>query len=670
MTHMSRFAMLAAVALWLAPAAARAQDSRQLSEMSLEELMRIDVERVFGASQRTQPVTEAPSSVTIITADEIDRYGYRSLADILRAARGLYVSDDRNYSYVGVRGFARSGDYNTRVLLLVNGHRVNDNVYDQAGIGADLGIDPAMFERVEIIRGPASSLYGTSAFFAVVNVITRTGASMRGGSVTLEGGTLGTGRAGVAVGERLANGVDFALSGTYQRSHGVHRLYFPAFDTPDTNGGIAEDLDGERLEQMYSQVSFKDVTITGAYGRRRKDVPTASFDTVFNEHAARERTTDRRGMVDAQFEHSIGGTRLAGRASYDRYYYDGVYPLPVVSVGDPVLINYDAGLGARWGLDGRLTRELAGRQTMTAGVEFFDNIHQDQRNSYDATSPSAFSIERSSHQGAVYAQDEIRARRWLLFNVGLRYDTYGGRSRTTPRAAVIFTPSPNQSIKYLYGQAFRAPNVYELVYHSAGIENTALQPESIDTHEVVWERYIGEWLRTSASTYWFDAKHLITLREDPTTFDGLSFVNAGHARAKGLELEGEVRLKNGVQGVASYALQHATDQDTGAALTNSPRHMAKLRLSIPAGSKRSFASAALQYLSSRLTLGGNRLPSVALANVSLLERIRPSLEVVGTVDNLFDRAYADPASDEHLQDSIPQNGRTFRAAVRWTFLAR
>ena len=124
--------------------------------------------------------------------EEIARYGYRTLADILRGVRGMYVTDDRNFSFIGTRGFAKPGDYNSRILLLVNGHRVNDNVFGQAEIGAEFGLDPAMFERVEIIRGPASSLYGDSAFFAVVNVITRTGASLGGGSITLEAGTLGT----------------------------------------------------------------------------------------------------------------------------------------------------------------------------------------------------------------------------------------------------------------------------------------------------------------------------------------------------------------------------------------------------------------------------------------------------------------------------------------------
>src|SRR6185295_13790896 len=109
----------------LAPAAARAQTPPHLPDLELEELLGVNVQRVFGAADRLQPVTEAPSSVTIVTAEDIGRYGYRTLAEILRGVRGFYVSGDRNYSYVGVRGFGRPGDYNSRVLLLVNGHKIN-----------------------------------------------------------------------------------------------------------------------------------------------------------------------------------------------------------------------------------------------------------------------------------------------------------------------------------------------------------------------------------------------------------------------------------------------------------------------------------------------------------------------------------------------------------------
>src|SRR5207237_9809968 len=121
-------------------------------------------------------------------------YGYLSLSDTLPAGRAIYVTDDRNLSFLGTQGFAKPGDSNSRILLLINGHRVNDNVFGQAEIGMELGLDPAMFERVEIIRGPASSIYGDSAFFAVGNVITRAGAALNGASAAVAAGTLGTRR--------------------------------------------------------------------------------------------------------------------------------------------------------------------------------------------------------------------------------------------------------------------------------------------------------------------------------------------------------------------------------------------------------------------------------------------------------------------------------------------
>src|SRR4051812_33264729 len=219
------FALAAASQLAVA---ARASAQPPLQEMPIEDLLRVDVQRVFGASDRLQPVTEAPSSVTIVTADEIARYGFRTLADVLSSTRGFYITNDRNYSYVGARGFGRAGDYNTRVLLLVNGHRVNDNVYDQATVGLDFGIDARLFERVEIIRGPASSLYGTSAFFAVVNVITRSGDSIDVATVDAGVGSLGERTAYLAAGRRLDNGLNIAVSGSYRQDDGVKRLFFPA----------------------------------------------------------------------------------------------------------------------------------------------------------------------------------------------------------------------------------------------------------------------------------------------------------------------------------------------------------------------------------------------------------------------------------------------------------
>ena len=647
--------------------------AQSLSDLSLEDLSQIDAGQVFGASERPQPAMEAPASVSFITAQEIARYGYRTLADILRGVRGMYVANDRNFSYIGTRGFGKPGDYNSRILLLINGHRVNDNIFGQAEIGAEFGLDPAMFERVEIIRGPAASLYGDSAFFAVVNVITRSGASLGGTSMTIETGTLGTGLVRASTGHRLSNGLDVALSGTYEQSDGVARLFFPAFDAPATNNGVAEGLDGEGVRQFYGRVMFKGLALTTTYGTRRREVPTASVQTLFNQHDWQEETTDRHALIDVDYGRSFGDTRLTFRASYDRFSYAGRFPFVVEPDGSPTLVGETGGLGARWSASTGVTRVLFKRHTVRAGVEFIDNLHQNQIATFINDPVPVFDIRHSSTQQALYVQDEVKFGRWFIVNAGLRYDRYEQFDRVTPRAALIVLPSSAQSFKYLYGGAFRAPNEYELnsIYFGDGVN--ALRPESIDTHEFVWERYINDRLRTSVSTYWYKVDRLITSTFDESAFLGVSFVNQGQVRAKGLELEAQIRLTGESRAQVSYALQSTADQQTHDELPNSPRHVAKARISLPGPTRRSFVSIEGQFLSSRATRPRpadgmpwvGKVSASASTSVTVVQPLGRSWELFGGVRNLFDSKYEDPVSDQHVQEAIEQNGRTARIGLTW-----
>lgn len=663
----SRWACALTVALItvVAPSWARAQTS--LRDLTIEELMSLDAGMVFGASERLQPVTEAPASVTFVTAQEIARFGYRSLADILRSVRGMYVTDDRNFSYVGIRGFGKPGDYNSRILLLINGHRVNDNIFGQAEIGPEFGLDPAIFDRVEIIRGPASSLYGDSAFFAVVNVITLSGASLGGGAATVETGTLGTQLVRTSAGHQLANGMDVAVSGTFMRSAGVDRLYFPAFDTPATNDGIAEGLDGEGVEQLYGHLTFKGFDVTGAYGRRRRDVPTASVGTVFNEQTWREQTTDRHTLVDALYGRSIRGTRLTLRGSFDQFSFDATYPQAVEPDGTPSGVGQVAGLGTRWSGGVGVTRAFGGRQTLRTGAEFIANVNQNQRAQYVLDPEPFLDTDRSSRQAALYVQHEVKLSRAILINGGLRYDRYAAFERVTPRAALIVQPSPQQSFKYLYGNAFRAPNESELNEAYVGERVRSLRPETIDTHEFVWERYAFGRLRATVSAYWYEADRLITATPDDSTLTGVTYVNQGRVRAKGLEFESQVRLRGEARTVVSYAVQGAVDQQTDLALANSPRHLAKGRITLPGPTARTLVSLEAQYVGSRATLAGQRVSGNGTLNVHVVHSLGRSWELFGGAQNLFDARYLDPVSNQHRQDAIEQNGRTARIGLTWKF---
>jgi outer membrane receptor protein involved in Fe transport len=146
-------------------------------------------------------------------------------------------------------------------------------------------------------------------------------------------------------------------------------------------------------------------------------------------------------------------------------------------------------------------------------------------------------------------------------------------------------------------------------------------------------------------------------------------VNEVSVLAKGLELEAQMRLGAGLQGLLSYALQRAEDE-TGAPLGNSPAQMAKLRLSVPGPSKRSFVSVEVLSMSSRRTLAGATLSPATTANVTMIVPVRPALELVGIVKNLFNAQYADPASASLQEDSIVQNGRTWRVGLNWKFRSK
>ena len=213
--------------------------------------------------------------------------------------RGLYLTYDRQYTSFGIRGFSRLGDYNSRVLLLVNGHRLNDNLYDQALIGTEFPLDMSLVERIEVIRGPGSALYGTSAFFAVVNVVTRQGTGIDGLEAEAGTASYATWRGRLTAGAPVGSDGSWMASLTRMRSDGPD-LYFPEFDTPETNGGHTTGTDFDRHDSAFASYSRGPLTVTGLFGSRTKGVPTAAYGTTFDD--PRTKAEDTRGFVDVQVQ--------------------------------------------------------------------------------------------------------------------------------------------------------------------------------------------------------------------------------------------------------------------------------------------------------------------------------------------------------------------------------
>jgi outer membrane receptor for ferrienterochelin and colicins len=657
-----------AVSIRAVPTLADSQEppAESLGTMSLEQLMQMRVETVYGASKYEQKVTRAPASVTILTSEDIGRFGYRTLAEALRSIRGLYVSDDRNYSYLGTRGFLRPGDYNSRILLLIDGHRINDNIYDGAYFSREAPVNLDMIERIEFVRGPSSSIYGSSAFFGIVNVVLKHAKELDGAALSAAAGSFGAREGNFLLGDTAANGVETTLGASYFESHGHRSLYFPEFDPAVSenwranNSGIASDRDGERAVGVTGSIGRGSLRLSGAFYSRRKEVPTASFDTTFNEA---EETLDERGYLDATYDAALApDVHVLGRLAYDQYTYRGNYPY------DDLPMNRDEAVATSVSTEWQLTKTLAGGHTLVAGMEFGDNLKQRQLNFY-LVEPRVYGVQddRKTRNGGLYVQGELRVSDLLLLNTGLRYDYYfdsfGGT--LNPRLGAIFSPTARTTLKLLYGEAFRAPNAYERFYYAANLSTQTLEPETIRTYEGVFEQYLGDRDRLSVSLYRYTVDNLITQQVDD--LGELYFDNVSRVSAHGAEIELERKYDNGTMIRGSYAWQKTRNPETSEELTASPHHLAKLNFTLPI---RSWASlgAELQYQGAARTLLGNQADDFTLANVSFQTAPRKDgFQFEAGVYNVFDTRYAYPGAEDHLQDTITQDGRTFRLKVTRRF---
>jgi iron complex outermembrane receptor protein len=665
-----------------ATASVYAQEAADAETLSLEELLNV---KVYSASKYEQKAVEAPSSISVITRDEIRKYGYRTIAEALSSLTGFYVQNHGSYSTLGVRGFAPPGDSNGRILYQVNGHAINNNVDDSAPIGNDFPIDMDLVDRIEVVRGPSSSLYGADAFFGVVNVITRTGKS-QGTMISGEAGSLGTYKETATYGLDR-KGTQALFSATYWDTAAPGHL--DSIENPTGSTGAHD-----QTRRAFAMVASHGLTFQAAASSVEQRVPS-SAQWCGSCHQTDTHTTNFRGYADLQYDHPVWkGVQLSARTYYDTYESHGktndLRGCDETRCHGP-LLGYDTAHGDRAGVDVKLTRRFLYKYRITMGSEYRDNFRQAQSNNstdyvpsqldpstYVPASNAYVNYNRTSAIWGLYAEGEVRFNPRLILNAGVRNDRYNYLfgDTTSPRAALIYTPKKSTTLKFLYGTSYRVPSFSELYFAGmASQPSPNLRPETIRTFEGVLDQRLGQRLTITAAGF---CNHIGSYIQQQTVdvggIDQTTFSNS-KASAKGAELELIGKLPSGVEARLSYTYQDARNDVPGGVLPDSPKHLGKLNIAAPLFHRVLTPAVEAQYMSRSST----QWPSVGysstpvLVNVNAFSRPWRGFSVSGGAYNLVGRSmsertfgYFEQTHDVPSSSLLADDRRTLRLKLTWT----
>jgi iron complex outermembrane receptor protein len=553
--------------------------------------------RVTGAAKREQSLGTVASAVTVITGDRLQRFGARKLSEALRPAAGVYVTDDRMSERIGFRGLQLLGDFNTRTLVLVDGLTLTEPWNQFTGIADDLPVAIDEIARVEVIRGPVSSVYGTNAFFGIVNIITRPADQQPRAWGRIGAGSIETTRASAGFAQGTVDTeIRGSVSGVYRAGETVD---YPQF--ADTGAETATGADRMSAYQLGLVGRYHGAFAQVRAYQRGRELPGAPYDTRIGDD--RNRNTDRHLMAELGYTRALSERLTATVRGYGHDYRFTDF-LVYEQFGDP---NFrDIGDSQWWGAEvrGRYDVLPDGRLGVTAGAEAA--LNQTESRSYDfpfveadaTIVPTDFDVQ------GVYGEVDGTPLPWLGFAGGLRFDRnseFG--THLAPRAALFLDHRDRYGLKLLYADGFRYPSPYEAFFED-GIDfvgNPDLGPEQIRSYEVVGWASPRPAMLLRASAFRWDLTDLIG-QEEIDIGGGetrLQFQNIAAMTSTGVELEASVRTTTGWLIFGSTAVQQV-DLEGGTA-TNAPRAVASAGASTPLLARRVHLSSEL-YGTSRRTL--------------------------------------------------------------------
>jgi len=652
-------ALLCALLPLQEPAAQAPDPSRDANAgpaLSFEQLGSLEVK---GVSKALERVLDAPAVVSIISASDIHAYGYRTLADALNSVPGMLTYGDGAYAYLGVRGFAPINSYNSRVLLLIDGFAANDNFYQQALLGSEGVVDLDLVERIEVIRGPSSSVYGSNAFFGVINVVLKSPAQLESGAQVWLGSNAERGLA-AQLSSRVARetGADLSyllrVSTSGERGPSVH---FPA-QAGLPAGLQVSGVDGNDQSRALAKIMMGNWRLNLGFGERRQEAGFGLYGSVIGD--PRSFVRDGLAFADLHYEGNLGtDTDYVLRSSLAQYRFDSdiIDPAPGGS-----LPNFLPTTGDWIDTEATATHHLSARIRLVLGVQLRRDLRERQTES-NPVQGIINEVRQEQNRFGAYAQSDLDWSPQFSSSLGLRADRDNGQSRVNPRLALLWKPDDEQVIKLLYGSAFREASAFEK-YFSQGATNLAnprLAAETLRTLDLQYAAQLTPQARLELAAFQYRADQLIAqVILDPLN-EISQYQNIDAARTRGVDFQLEQELWTSVRGRLGGSYANARDLD-GSWQQNSPHWTGQAGLDGWLAPSWRLAAQGL-FAGPRLAIDQSLVPGYGLLNLNLDRRGRPGQADVSLgITNVLNRHYAAPVAGTPI-NRVDQPGRTWRLTV-------
>jgi len=580
-------------------------------------------ETVVTANRYETPTGEVGSSVTVITAKEMEQRKKTTVKDMLREVPGLDVVQTGTFG--GTTSVSMRGAKSDHTLVLLDGIEMNDASISGNGFEfANLTTDN--IERIEVLRGPQSTLYGSQAIGGVINIITKRGQGKPKGFLSAEGGSYYTAkeRAGVSGGTDLVN-----------YSLGVSRL--------DTGGYSAASsmLPGNTEKDGYQNTSVN--AKVGVNPHKNLNV-----DFMLNYQNSRVALDQSSGVRDDP-NYSQRTEQISFRSQADLSLFNDFWQQKLgVSINDttrnlrdgydalhPTKASYSNYHGQTVKLDWQHILNLHKTNTLTVGVD----RKEENAKSDSWSAPATYSPwpETYASNTGVYMQDQVKLFDSWFTTGGFRVDDHSqfGTKATYRFTSAYELKKTGTTFKGSYGTGFKAPSLYQLYAPTYG--TSSLKAETSTGWDVGVEQSIPVIKTTVGATYFNNSfDNMITY-----SFTTNKYENTASAKSRGVETFVSVKPIADLTVKGSYTYTYAIDNTTGLPLRYTPKNKFALNTNYSFLDKKANANVGLIYVGTRnsSTTTNSAMKDYVVVNLAASYDVTKNIQLFGRVDNLFDRQY-------------------------------